>query len=454
MADEHGEVIRTYRGKALAKFSDTVQLPCQVHIEQVENGEILIRCIFSPKYARIIPYSNDLEIEHLNGQADRGLTFETRGKLFRGQVSIKSTGYVSIALISQEVVLGIEAEADSDSLYRFSLVNFEFLGNEGGERNLNKGKQTTKEYYRVLKITLPWGEIAIHPLHNESEIIRRVKAQKGIAVTCEALVNVLSGANLADTIEKVDELCRLLSLARGTKINWISAESMTKDGKIKYVILKQSVTWPFSSLTLIDYRNPNDTPLFVEKAYPVYLRRRDSYNLDIAVEQYLDAKRETAYLETRGLAAVALIDSLQQLYASESGVAEIVKGFGKQNNKVREHLKIFMKSAFPDIKDEELQEMLQKVPELNRKSFLNLLKMWTHTLGLQIPDSELAAVRDTRNSLAHKMCFKSTDQVEKVREYFRLINIINQAFLKLLDYRGYFIHIDLNTLAFERKELV
>jgi len=143
------------------------------------------------------------------------------------------------------------------------------------------------------------------------------------------------------------------------------------------VVLKNSITWPFSSLTLIDCRNPHDTPTFIEKVYPYYLKFRDTYNLDIAIEQCLDAKRETAYLETRGLAAVALIDSLQQLYASGHRLTEIVKGFSKRKYRLREYLKNFITSTFPDIQSGELGEVLQKVPELNRRSFLNLLKEWT-----------------------------------------------------------------------------
>lgn len=444
----------------MAKLSDNTDLSCQVRIEQAENGEILIRCLFGPgkgqvtALSRVMLLSDELQIESLSGQVDDGLSFETRGKLFISRWNVKSTGYRTIILVIQEVALWRETDTKNNSLCRFDLVNFEFIGNQATKKLLNKGNHTTEQYYLCLKLNLPWGEVEVHPVADYGKIIRRIKAQNGIAVTGEVVVRGLPRREFSDIIEKVDELCRLLSLARGTKVNWISAESVTADGNITYIILKQSVTWPFSSLTLIDYRNADDTPLFVERTYPAYLRCRDSYNLDIAIEQYLDAKRQTAYLETRGLAAVALIDSLQQLYASTHGLTEIVRGFGKQNSRVRECLKNFLISTFPQIKSEELHEVLEKTPELNRKSFLNLLKTWTQGLGLQIPDSELAAVRDTRHSLAHRMCFKSSDHREKLREYFRLINLLSQVFLKLLDYTGYFIHVNLDTLAFERKELV
>jgi hypothetical protein len=204
---------------------------------------------------------------------------------------------------------------------------------------------------------------------------------------------------------------------------------------------------------LIDPRNPTDTPHFVERTYPVYLENRKRYNLDIAIEQFLDARRETAYLETRGLAAAALIDSLQQLYSSEKGFAEIMEDFNRQKSVLRNGMKSLMKSVFPKMGASELQEVLQKLPELNRRSFLNLLKTWTNALGLKVHHSELTAVKDTRNSLAHSIRFKSTDEPGKVREYYRLINLVDLVFLKMLNYAGPYIRMNLEMLTVERVEL-
>ncbi len=454
LTSEYGKPIRTYRGRGVARFLGNTRLPCQVRITQVENGVILIRCLFIPKNARGLPFSSDLHIESLSGHIDCGLKFKTQGKLFLGRVTTRATGYSTITLVGQEVIFEAKTVTSSNSLFKFSLVNFEFLGNEPAVRYLKKGSQTVEEHYLSLKLALPWGKVNIHPVSNSTQVLNRIKAQKGIAVTSEAIVSTLPRSNFTETVARLEELCRLLSLSRGTKINWVNAESLDSGGNLTPVVLKNSITWPFSSLTLIDYRNPNDTMTFIEKVYPAYLKYRDRYNLDIAIEQYLDAKRETAYLETRGLAAVALVDSLQQLYASGHGLTEIVNGFSKRKYRFREYLKNFITSTFPNTQIGELNEVLQKIPELNRRSFLNLLKEWTSDLGLQIPDSELSAIRDTRNSLAHSMRFKSTASHGKVREYFRLINLINQVFLKLLEYQGYYINVNLETLDFDRKELV
>lgn len=458
--EEYGKVIRTYRGKGKLKRTDGNELPCHITIQQIETGLIYITCKFAPKVAQdtatiqFIMDSPRQDVELIYGKIRGGMDFESRGKLFivHSEVTVFANRPATITLLAQEINLWKENQCHA-RCYRFSVVNFEFTGNHPVKKTITKNDRKTERIYLDLQLETPWGIAEIDPVADYDNVISKIKAQKGISATCALLAKPKVHMELKGVIAKVDELCKLLSLARGTKINWVNAESYTQGDQLCQTILKNSIAWPFSHHALIDPQNPNDTPFFIKKIYPAYLRHRDSYNLDIAIEQFLDAKRETVYLETRGLAAASLLDSLQQQYASGHGLTEIVKDFGKQKNGVRECLKNFITSAFPNIKKEELDEIVGKIPELNRRSFLNLSKKWMGDLGLQIPDSELSAIKDTRNSLAHRMCFKSSDKREKIREYFRLINLINQVFLKLLDYKGYFIHVDLKTLAFERREL-
>jgi hypothetical protein len=110
-------------------------------------------------------------------------------------------------------------------------------------------------------------------------------------------------------------------------------------------------------------------------------------------------------------------------------------------------------SLFPDIEDKGLDEMLEKMPELNRRSYLNILKLWTRDLGLNMSQDELSRVKDTRNSLVHGAKFLSSDSTGKTREYFRVIQLIDQVFLKLLNYDGYFIHVNTDTLSLKRQRL-
>lgn len=458
--EEYGKSIRVYRGRGHLKLTNGNELPCHIVIQQVERGLVFVTCKLSPKVAQnssVLQFLMDFsaqEIDNIYGKTKDGMSFRSQEELslVRSQIKVFSGKSSILRLLAQEIEFWPENRGHG-KYCKFSVVNFEFMGNNIVKKAIKDDSKQVVQFHTNLLLKTHWGIAVVNRVPDYDSIIKRVKAQKGIAVTCEIIAEPSVSMGLKELTPKIDEMCRLLSLSRGTKITWVNAEEYVGGGKTCGIILRNAVTWPFSSLPLIDPREPSDTPLFIEKVYPTYLKLRDVYNLDIAIEQCLDAKRETAYLETRALAAVALVDSLQQQHASGHELTEIVKEFGKQENGIRKCLESFITSAFPSIKEEQLDEIAGKIPELNRRSFLNLLKKWVDNLDLQIPASELSAIRDTRHSLAHRMCFKSCDELGKKREYFRLVNFINMVFLKLLGYQGYSIHVDLPTLAFKRRKL-
>ena len=460
---EYGKVIRTYRGKGKLRRTNGDEFPCYITIQQIETGLIYITCRFAPKVAQatstiqFIMNSSLQDVERVCGKTRDGMNFESRGELLIAHAKV--TVFASpnrpaiTTLLAQEVDVWKEKQCRT-GCYRFSVVNFEFTGNHPAKRIIQDGPKQVEHFYRNLELKTPWGIAAVDPVPDYDDLIRRIKAQKGISVTCEVVAKPSVNMELGEVTSKLDELCRLLSLARGTKITWINAGECMEDGKAHRIILRNPVTWPFSSFPLIDPRNPQDTAIFTEKVYPTYLKLRGSYNLNIAIEQYLDAKREAVYLETRALAAVALLDFLQGRYASPHGLDKIISGFSKEKNKkLRSHLKEHIVALFPDIEGSDLNEMMEKTSELNRRSYLSLLKLWTCSLGLKIPQGELSKIRDTRIALVHEAKFQSSDSTGKIREYFRVICLIGQVFLKLLGYDGWFMDVNLNTMRFERRIL-
>lgn len=458
---EYGKVIRTYRGKGKLRRTNGDEFPCYITIQQIETGLIYITCRFAPKVAQatstiqFIMNSSLQDVERVYGRTRDGMNFESRGELLiaHAKVELFSNKSSVITLLAQKVDFWSENKCHA-GCYKFSVVNFEFIGNHPAKRIIQDGTKQVEHLYLDLELKTPWGLAIVDPVPDYDDVIRRIKAQKGISVTCEVIAKPSVSMELEGVAPKLDELCHLLSLARGTKITWINTEEYAEDGHAHRIILRNSVTWPFSSLALIDTRNPQDTPLFVEKVYPKYLELRDSYNLNIAIEQYLDAKRQAVYLETRALAAVSLLDFLQGRYASPRGLDKIVSNFGNEKKrKLRIHLKEYLKELFPCIDGSTLNEMAEKVSELNRRSYLNLLVPWARDLGLDMSQDELSKVKDTRNSLVHDAKFRSDDFKGKKREYFRIIRLIDQVFLKLLGYDGWFIDVNLNTMRFERRIL-
>ncbi|HUM43980.1 MAG TPA: hypothetical protein PKI14_13630 [Fervidobacterium sp.] len=457
--NEYGKIVRIYHGNGKLRLTNGNKLPCSACIQQIETGMILITCIFEMSAEQTLPlfqftfgtscYQED--VEYIYGVTNDGFNFKTRGKVVALSTShnfnITSMVLTTMMFVAQEIELCNENQHIVGQYYRFGMANFEFKGNRLSKTAIQDDKQV-KIY--TLEFNLPWGIAVVNPIPNYDDVIHKVKAQKSISVTCELIAKPSEALDLNVVMDKVGELCNLLSLARGTKVAWISAEECTEDGKARKIVLKNAVTWPFSRLPLIDPQSSQDTILFIEKIYPEYLKLRDSYNLNTAIELYLDAKRETVYLETRALTAVALLDLLQGCHAIQHGLDKIKIDFDKKEKKLRSLLKKDIQTLFPDIKESELGEMIEKISELNRRSYLNLLKLLTYDLRLQIPQGELSKVKGTRNSLAHRAKFQSSNETDQLREYFRIISLIDIVFLKLLGYSGNFIKINLDTLEFER----
>lgn len=463
MADnECGNIIKAYHGEGKLRLIDGNEPPCCIVIQQMETGLILITCKLMLEATQITPVIKLLmglypseDVGCIYGTTDEGLNFKSQGKLciagtIKNPISISMDGSrpTVVKMVAQEGVSFWKENQCHVKHYKFSVVNFEFKGNRPPKTVIQDGKQV-KRY--PLELNTPWGIAILNPIPDYDNVIHKVRAQKSISVTCELIAKPSEALELNEVINKINELCHLLSLARGTKVNWISAEEYTEDGQACRIIVKNAVTWPFLRFPLIDPDNPQDTNLFVEKVYPTYLKLHDSYNLDTAIELYLDAKRETAYLETRALRAVSLLDFLIGCYASQHNLDKIRSDFKEKEKGLHGYLKEDIQRLFPDIKENELDEMLAKISELNRRSFLNLLKRLGRDLKLNIPKGELSKVKDIRNALVHEAEFQSTNDTDKKREYFRVIRLIDQLFLKLLGYDGYFIDINLDTLEFERR---
>ncbi len=322
-------------------------------------------------------------------------------------------------------------------LFICELTNFEFLGNEAHH-------EPGSSWYRVLKLNLPWSEVVVHPIKNDSEIIKSLKDKKAVGVTCLAIVRPNNLLGLEEFIPKLDDLCKMFSLAGGTKVNWITIREMTSSFEVNKIHLKSTVNRPFSKFRLIPANNPISMKTFIENSYEKYLRLKTEYNLDLAVEMFLETRNEIAYLESRALSIVVLLDMLQSQYAAKAKTDTIIEdaGFLKKISIVLEDF-LGTQSTIPD---ELKSEVMQKLPELNRKSYLNLMKLWLKSLNIQCDDHELRRIRNSRNSLAHSFKFTSTDSNEKIREYMRMASLLNKVLIRLLGYEGKAYGFDLADL--------
>jgi hypothetical protein len=90
-------------------------------------------------------------------------------------------------------------------------------------------------------------------------------------------------------------------------------------------------------------------------------------------------------------------------------------------------------------------EMADKIDELNRRSFLSLLKRLLKHLELKADQEETKMFVDIRNTLVHKANFlKRNDFAEtslyedEWRQFCRVLSFTSRIMLAIIGYRGYY----------------
>ncbi len=207
----------------------------------------------------------------------------------------------------------------------------------------------------------------------------------------------------------LDNLCFILSVARGTKIQWVYCDSYDGSGKLISRKHCSRITKPYCPLQIIHTISSGgrETKSFIEQTYKAYLGRRESYNLSKGtIDAYLDAKAEADYLEMRGVKfAVSM---------------EILK-------------KVFCKSI-----------------NIKGGSFKSLIENLCNSINLNVSKQEIDLFVKSRNSLIHEgefYCITATPGQRKkckplstkTEEYLFLVNFLDKVFLKLLGYNGPYI---------------
>lgn len=410
---------------------------CTFNAIQISDGKIIVGCEFNGSLDNVNSfYNNDVSIKLIKATIKDNFELLIEGNLFWTAINHQlkaNENRIEMVILANSMMYG-KRDVDSLTSIKFGITNFEFLGNKLTPYKNGGGSLD------VLAVNLGNKIIEIHEVPNHKNIMDSVEAQKSVDVTSEVIVDVSNIKDLAKATEYVDVLCRLLSFARGTKINWIYYDCYNSYEK-ELIFHKNSIAWRYSGLPVIDSRNPNDTANFVKQVYTPYLSNKDTYGLDIAIESYLDAKRELGYLETRALRAVVVLEFLRSRYAKQKG-NEFILQDGQFKN---------IHQAVTDILNEQctsmslspsiIDQMVSKIGELNRPAFKISLQTMFSDLGIDIAQTELDKFVRIRNSLVHKGSFLTNEYSE---EYFFILGILDRVFLRILSYEGEFLDITNN----------
>ncbi|KKG34639.1 hypothetical protein [Methanosarcina mazei] len=337
----------------------------------------------------------------------------------------------------------------------FGITNFKFEGNK----------------FNGTVLTLDIEELErleIKKINEYEDALNFLKAFKGICITCEIIVKINKETDIENVKTIVTDLCKIMSIAQGRKIEWIYYYIFNDEGKIVLQKHENRITKPFSAIEIIDEK-PEDMQKFIESSYKALVKNQYLLkdNLYI-VNAYIDAKLQTDFLEQRGLKLALVTELLKELLLKSRPELELIiseEVFKKLLPDLQTALKKVLKQN-ADLDSNSRGKVYENIRGLNRTPFQDILSYFCKYINLQVDPQELQLIIKCRNSLVHTGTFfcrnnectndyriKYPQLQSPVSEYFYLLNFVDKCFLKLLCYEGFYIDWS-NPSEIEKKKLM
>jgi hypothetical protein len=456
----YGTCNAQYYGHGELTLRSGEKLGCKFEAGQLNNGDSIMLCDFSP----LIRFIQDISGSSFKGTTSEGYRITANGADIMNYLPEIPAGRSGTweSILWRDISVQM-VEDDKVNRINFGITNFKFSGTER-ENGRN---------FCILPINIEGAtNLSIKKLRDYDKVTTRLSTLKGIDVTCEIEVSLSKDNDINKLTEIINNLCYLLSVASGTKIQWIYNNLYNTDDKMISRTHYSRITKPYCLLPVIDPRieGRNEIKKFIENAYPIYLKKRNAYNLDRGViDAYLEGKAEGDFLETRGVKLVVAVEMLKDVFLTTSDASM------KEFIIVEERFETFLsplcngirEALSGQIEDSTLDRLCcesnkKRLSCLNRVSFRQAVNNLCRSINFRPKKDDLSLFIHCRDSLVHTgkfYCQTATDKQKAVceplqepeYEYFFLVDFLDKIFLKLFNYSG--IYVSSQDLKFERKEL-
>lgn len=438
----YGVPTAQYHGEGVLTLKDGQSWNCSFLAGQLNTGKVLLLCTFESQF----PYLT-ITAEKFEGTTLEGFRVSLEG-------GITETNYLPdlptdqsgmwAAFLVREMLVQMQQDVPVQRLH-FGITNLDL----GASSFLSTG-------FRRLSLIDRNGvtELLVRPVKDYEKTMRRVRTLKAIDVTCEIITETGNNEDIIRLKEVVNNLCYLLSVARGTKIQHIWCDQYDKADHLISRSHYSSVTKACSPLPIIEPQGWTETKQFIESAYPIYTAKCEAYRLERGtIDAYLDAKAEHDHLEMRAVKLAVALEMLREVFLkrpespSESIVDE--ERFETLIPTIQRCVGDALNGANISKPDIDAICNKNKILGLNRRSFGSALRKLCKEIRLKA-GTEINLFIACRDSLVHKGDFYCNTATEEQRnecrplpssvdEFFFLINFLDRVFLKLFVYEGQYI---------------
>lgn len=440
--------IAQYSGKGCLILQGGHHADCTFFACQFFNGKIYVLCKFISLEAGIM--SHRKSAIRLDGTTSDGYLIYGSGNFnyINGEMGTNN----SVTYLISQLYVAKDKNVIANKLV-FGLTNLELDGRKHElemEVNLNG---------IVKRIT-----VELVPVNNYALIISQLEALNGINVIYQATIEINKKEESRFLERLVEDLCYLLSVAQGTKIQWIYNSRIGGENCILSCLHSNRPTKRYNPSTLIPV---HDIETFLKITHMAYEEKRIALKLDKGlIDAYLDARSQEDYIETRAVKLAVTIEMLKAtlLELPEYELNEYIlnKDYFKDQvaprlcDTVREILINNPADTNRDMSMIDEFNFIYHINCINRVSFRRILRKICKLIYPSL-NKDINRFVNSRNSLVHnaRFCCQSIDpkcdKSEKVKEYFFLINFINILFLRLLGYTGnYYDYGDIHNIQMKK----
>lgn len=430
--NHYGVPLETYRGKGILTLSTEQQVKCRFVASQSENGKVILLCESEEVLWDVV--IGESETSSFSGLTHDGLDFETLLNIYETSY-LPTTRPVKGTCLALKANLRVSRSSElSCSRRTFILVNLAGISHS-------------------LSFLFFGRRIAIKGIDESLMNLKRLSATRDVLPTADLELEASSSLN--SDIELVNEVCYFLSIAVGTKVQWITqTDWISSNDWIARSHYGLHVTKGYIPLPLIDLRG--GSKLLENFLEVVGNKGRFSKNKLVflpqsVIDTCLDAKAEGDYLQPRALKLVIAVEMLKAEFQldrdiSPLGIPEI------EYDHLRKLIKDAVRGAIKNKTTSTQRSIIySNLGGLNRTTFKDQLRELLAALDLDYCDDDLKRFVASRNMLVHEVrfyCEKASNQGKDsilpfdspTKEWFWLLHFVDRIILKASGYSGPYLN--------------
>ena len=446
IAQEYGAFISVYSGSGHLTYADEHESDnVPFWSGQCADGRVLLVC-----QDIIVNPDTDASILSFVGTTDNGLSFGSHEGLSVILWEVQGERKGTLLLCTQVDIATLSPVYERLHVW-YGLTNLELSGTEGYAVTESSAVLSTPLSLRASSRVFEARLVRRSDYSAQANILR---AGHGIVPTAELEV-ILESGDQFDSIDSVAvDMCQILSIAKGTRIQWVYRRIANEHGAILSTQHVSSTPSNYSLAATIGSESRDGATMkqFIETAFPAFISQRDSFELDKGViNTYLDAGSERDFIESRELKLAVVMEMLAHanLRASSRLRYETIMSQDDFQNCLPD-LETCVKSCLTakNIGQQIAKRIASRAKELNNAPFADILDQLFRGIGLTVMPGDAKLFASCRNSLAHTGQSLSTNRPPDtacpfapglagyLQEYFFMQSLADRTFLRLLNYDG------------------